>query len=189
MLVLAGGKEHALSAMQNHRYMSTQYGDFRKDPDATHCYINDLQRDVKNLLYAQMCKHGVLSLAKRWNCPLMWSHYGDEQRGLCIEYVTTGHHCKSLMPVDYGGSGDIKISDIYRWKIEKSGDAERAIRKAFFHSKARDWRYEREWRDVANAADPRDSPLKAISAVYFGMRCDPAVSTSVVMLFSKATTR
>lgn len=188
MLVLASGKDRALTTMRNHRYMSTQYGNFCTDPEAARYYTADLQREIRDLLYAEMRKHGVLSLARRWNCPLMWSHYADEHRGLCIEYDTADHHCESLLPVNYDGSGDIKVSDIYRWKIEKSVDAERAIRKAFFHAKARDWRYEREWRDVAKNAGPRESTLKAISAVYFGMRCDPAVSTAVVMLFSNSTT-
>jgi hypothetical protein len=29
---------------------------------------------------------GVFSLAERANCPLMWSHYGDQHRGLCLGY-------------------------------------------------------------------------------------------------------
>ena len=27
---------------------------------------------------------GVFSLAERANCPLMWSHYGDQHRGICL---------------------------------------------------------------------------------------------------------
>ncbi len=29
---------------------------------------------------------GVFALAERPNCPLMWSHYGDQHRGLCLGY-------------------------------------------------------------------------------------------------------
>ena len=29
---------------------------------------------------------GIVSLAERATCPLMWSHYGDQHRGVCIGY-------------------------------------------------------------------------------------------------------
>ena len=29
---------------------------------------------------------GVVPLSERADCPLMWSHYGDEHRGICIGY-------------------------------------------------------------------------------------------------------
>jgi Protein of unknown function (DUF2971) len=188
MLVLDRGKDAALACMQNHRYMSTQHGDYKRDPDATLCYTGDLKREVRDLVYSEMRERGVLSLAMRWNCPLMWSHYADEHRGLCIEYHTKNHHCEALLPVNYNTPGAITVSDLYRWKVEKSADAGRAIREAFFYAKAREWRYEREWRDVGAKVGARESTFKSISAVYFGMKCDPAVSTAVVMLFSSAKT-
>ena len=188
MLVLDRGKDTAVARIQNHRYISTQYGDYKTDPIATRYYTVALQSEIRDLVYAEMREHGVLSLAERWNCPLMWSHYADEHRGLCIEYDTTDHHCEGLLPVNYDTPGAIKISDIYRWKIEKSAKVEKLVRETFFYAKAREWRYEREWRDIGNRVGSRESTLKCISAVYFGMRCDPAVSTSVVMLFSRAAT-
>lgn len=188
MLVLDRGKDAAIASMQNHRHMSTQYGDYKIDREATRFYTEDLQREIRDMVYAEMREYGVVSLAKRWNCPLMWSHYGDEHRGLCIEYDTKDNHCNSLLPVSYDTPGAIKVSDIYRWKVEKSAETERAIRETFFYAKAPEWRYEREWRDVAKTVGARESTLKSISAVYFGMRCDPAVSTSVIMLYSNAAT-
>lgn len=188
MLVLDRGRDAAIACMRNHRSISMEYGDYKADPDATRCYTEDLRREIRDLVYSEMREHGVVSLAKRWNCPLMWSHYADEHRGLCIEYDTKDHHCDSLLPVNYNTPGAIKISDIYRWKIEKSVEVERIVREAFFYAKAREWRYEHEWRDVGKKVGARESTLKHISAVYFGIRCDPAVSTSVIMLFSNAAT-
>src|SRR5258706_944600 len=46
MLVLARGKEKALSSMNNHRYMSTEHGDFRKDETATYSYTQDLRQEI-----------------------------------------------------------------------------------------------------------------------------------------------
>jgi hypothetical protein len=185
MLVLTRGKERALDSINNHRYMSEEYGDFRKDEPATNCYTQDLRQEIKGPLYDEMRKSGVLSLAARWDCPLMWSHYADEHRGLCIEYDVTGHKCDSLSKVDYTASGDIKVSDLFEWKLRGSVTAQQSVRNAFFYVKARQWRYEKEWRDVAGFSGAVDSPL-TMSAVYFGLRCDDAVITSVVKLFSNA---
>jgi hypothetical protein len=182
MLTLTYGKDKAVATMNNHRYMSTEYGDFRTDEKAAYCYTEDLKQEVKALLYRELGKHGVLSLAARWDCPLMWSHYADEHRGLCVEYDTTDHRCSNLARVNYRTPGDIKISELYDWKIGKREKAERRVRNAFFYAKANEWRYEREWRDVASTIGADDAPLK-MRAVYFGMRCDYAVVTSVVKLF------
>ena len=186
MLVLAQGKEKAVAAMSNHRYMSTEYGDFRKDERAAYCYTQDLRQEIKGLLYEEMRRSGVLSLAARWDCPLMWSHYADEHRGLCIEYDVTDHKCEHLAKVDYATSGEIKVSDLFEWKVRGSAAAEQIVRHAFFYAKAGQWKYEREWRDVAGSSGTDDAPL-TLSGVYFGLRCDHAVLTSVVKLFSNSS--
>jgi hypothetical protein len=185
MLVLKRGKENALASMSNHRYLSEEYGDFRRDQPAIDCYTQDLKQEIKGLLYDEMRKSGVLSLAARWDCPLMWSHYADEHRGLCIEYDIAGHKCGGLSRVDYSTSGDIKVSDLFEWKLRGSARARRFVHNAFFYAKAKQWRYEKEWRDVAASAGSVDSPL-TLSGVYFGLRCDDAVMTSMVKLFSSA---
>jgi hypothetical protein len=186
MLVLARGKEEALASMNNHRHMSTEHGDFRKDEPAIWAYTQDLRQAVKGLLYKEMRKNGVLSLAARWDCPLMWSHYADEHRGLCIEYDVADHKCERLAMVDYTITGGVKVSELFEWKLRHSLTAEQTVRNAFFYAKAKQWRYEREWRDVAESSGAVDAPL-TMSAVYFGLRCDYAVLTSIVKLFSNSS--
>lgn len=181
MLVLARDKEKALARIREHRYLSSEYGDYKTDREATAFYVDSLRREVQGLLYSKLRSLGVLSLAARWNCPLMWSHYAEEHRGLCIEYDTTDHHCKNLAPINYSTSGGIKVSAIHEWVIGESGDAKFAIRDTFFYSKAAQWRYEKEWRDVVSSPGATDRPI-TISAVHFGMCCDTSVRTSVVNL-------
>ena len=186
MLVLVHGKPRALDIMNNHRYLSTEYGNFRKDQAATDCYTEGLRQEIKGLLYEEMRENGVLSLGARWDCPLMWSHYADEHRGLCIEYNVANHKCDQLSKVDYASSGEIAVSDLFSWKVRGSDAARVSVHNAFFYAKAGQWRYEREWRDVATTSGAVDSPF-AISAIHFGLRCDYAVVTSVVKLFSNAS--
>jgi hypothetical protein len=188
MLVLVHDKKQALSTMTNFRYLSSEHGDYKKDQAATWSYTQGLRQEIKRLLYDEMRKCGVLSLGARWDCPLMWSHYADEHRGLCIEYDMTNHHCERLFPVDYGASGNVKVSNLYDWKLHGSMTAEILVRGAFFYAKARQWRYEREWRDVVGSNGVTDTPL-TVSAILFGLRCDSAVVTSVVKLFTNSSAK
>jgi len=186
MLSAAYGKERAQREIKNHRFRSTEYGDYKMDPEVTAYYMQDLASNVRGLLYSEMGKRGVLSLAERWNCPLMWSHYADEHRGLCIEYDTTDNACSNINAVDYRRPRSIKVSDLVEWKVNGSTDAEKTILDTFFFAKAPQWRYEKEWRDVkaANCAYP--APFR-VSAIYFGLRCDAAVQTTIVKLHTNAT--
>ncbi|NWM74602.1 DUF2971 domain-containing protein, partial [Escherichia coli] len=47
---------------------------------------------------------GVFSLAERANCPLMWSHYGDQHRGLCLGYSVPEAATDDVHKISYGGS-------------------------------------------------------------------------------------
>lgn len=174
-------KEYARKQIFEHRYNSTQYGHYNDNHDGEKYYKQNLIRVIKDILYDEIGKKGILSLSEKWNCPLMWSHYADEHRGLCIEYDMTDHVCKNIKAVNYKQPRSIKISDIIAWK-KHSIEAENVILNAFFYSKARQWHYEKEWRDMNNSG-VNSAPFK-ISAIYFGFRCDVSIITSIVKLFT-----
>ena len=184
MLVAAYGKDHALPKIENHQYESRQYGDYKTNPKAEKHYMQWLASDVKSLLFQEIGKKGVLSLATRWNCPLMWSHYADDHRGLCIEYDLKGNEgnvCPDIKPVNYRHPRSIKISDLIAWKVNGSSQAEAIVHDTFFFAKAPQWRYEREWRNINAASGDNGAPFR-MSGIYFGLRCDPVVQTNIVKL-------
>ena len=115
----------------------------------------------------------------------MWSHYADAHRGLCIEFDTEDNACKNLCAVNYARPRSIKVSDLIAWKIQRSTSAEEIIHDAFFFSKAPQWRYEMEWRDISPSIGTRSAPFR-ISGIYFGLRCDDAVKNIVVKLYAAA---
>jgi hypothetical protein len=184
MLVKVAGKEKAQSEIGRHRYDSTEYGDYKTDPDTEAYYIRRLADHVKDLLCEEFGRRGVLSLGEKWDCPLMWSHYGDKHRGLCIEYDMTNHVCPTLLPVSYRHPRSIKISSLVDWKIRKSTAARELIFDTFFLAKAPQWRYEKEWRAISYSVGATFAPAN-VSAVHFGLRCDNAVVTAVVKLFAE----
>lgn len=144
-------------------------------------YFRAVAFRVKETLYSQMGKVGVLSLAQSWNCPLMWSHYGDQHKGICLGYDTSHVGNVTLKKLNYEGQRCIKCSDLMSHYIEGSTEALERIKETFFFTKANSWEYEREWR-VANDKNGEEPSPFELREVYFGMRCDDAVKTAVLNL-------
>lgn len=165
------------------RYLSSEYGDYRTDADVENYLMRMLASDIKSELDNEMGNQGVLSLSATWKSGLMWSHYADEHRGICIEYDTRDQEHPRLSAVDYRGPRAIKASDLFRWKVRENADAEERVFKTYFYTKSKEWRYEQEWRDVGDEYGLREVPFR-ITAIMFGLRCDVAVITSVVKLLN-----
>lgn len=185
MLAPSVGREKASEAIGNHRHMSSEYGDYKAGGDATREYVRRMASDINNLLAKELSNCGVLALASEWNCPLMWSHYADEHRGICVEFETSDSKFHDLRPVSYDAPRAIKVSDVIEWKLRRNVEAKERISRTFFFSKAGQWKYENEWRDLALAPGVKPVPAR-ISSIYFGLRCDYTVISAVVRLFVNA---
>ncbi len=175
-------KKEALSALGNCRYLSSEFGDYKTDAEAGAYYDGILASRIQGAFIQEMNRFGVLSLAKRWHCPLMWSHYADQHHGICIEYTTKSHTPVEIQSVSYNKPRAIRASDLIEWKLHDSTEAKNAIRETFFFVKAKPWKYEQEWRAVKSDVGLACSPF-TIYAIYFGLRCPYAVQTTLVKLF------
>lgn len=123
---------------------------------------------------------GIVSLAERASCPLMWSHYGDQHKGVCIGYSIPVRAAGDLHKISYGGNRLIAASAVAAM-LEGDEEARRKVDEAVLTKKAIDWRYEREWR-LIGPRGPQDSPLE-IEEVVFGMRCSHTVKFAIVRAF------
>jgi hypothetical protein len=185
MLAVARGNAEARKRIREHRYLSREHGDYKTDPEVENYYMRRLGSEIKNLLDAEMGSCGVLSMAERWDCPLMWSHYADGHRGICVECDLTDHVCSRIKPVDYKRPRSIKITELIEWKLHKSAMAQQNILDTYFFAKSPQWQYEKEWRDIYLSHGARSAPFR-ITGVHFGLRCDPAIQTSIVKLFANS---
>lgn len=147
--------------------------DYEEAPPRPHIHL--LASTIERELLLQYDK-GVFSLAKRFDCPLMWSHYGEQHHGLCLGYAVPGTAEQSLRGVLYGGTRVVKASAVASML---TGDivARSAVDEAVLLRKARDWRYEKEWR-LLGPRGVGDSPLELVE-VLFGTRCAGAVKHAV----------
>jgi len=172
-------EKSALDEITEIRYRASEYGDRQKDSEAKKEYIYALERGIiDNLIHTK----GVLCLAQKWDCPLMWSHYADQHKGVCIEYDTSATKFGVPVKVIYSGERGIKTSDLYKWLINNDKDALERVRNGYFYRKARQWKYEKEWRLVNKKNGLDESPF-SISAIYFGLRCSPSIVSMVINSF------
>lgn len=109
-------------------------------------------------------ERGVLSLGARYDSVLMWSHYGDQHRGVCIGYSM--HRLSKVVPqpVRYGGNRLIPASRI-RAMLNGDQDARALVDRDALLRKAADWRYEKEWR-VLSTKGLTDSPLELREVIF-----------------------
>jgi len=175
------GKQGADDAIQNIRYLSTEYGDYTKDKDVEGYYQGMLTSHINQQLDKIMKNKGVLSLAGQWDSPLMWSHYADEHKGICIEYDISSSVRGAPKEIDYEGNRGISVSTLLDWIFKNSKSAENEIESKYFYTKANQWKYEDEWRYLNSSQGSVSAPFN-VKSIYFGMRCSWSVISCIVKL-------
>lgn len=131
---------------------------------------------IEQELFRQYDK-GIVSLAERGTCPLMWSHYADQHRGICIGYSVPDRIQHDIHKVKYRGSRLVQASKVAAM-LDDSASARREVDEAVLLRKAGSWRYEREWRLLGPRGIER-SPLE-MEDISFGMRCKDSTMYAVM---------
>lgn len=121
---------------------------------------------------------------------LMWSHYADEHKGICIKYKLNGN---CIMNDQYADAGHLTLLHRIEYKnINPMSVKEKSIQigLAFTH-KAPCWKYEKEARLICyndkeekeHVAFPYDNNI-SIEAVYFGLHCSDENKVIIKRLLS-----
>ncbi len=107
----------------------------------------------------------VLCLCAACNNILMWSHYADSHRGICLKFSLKSwpDMCSALLPVDYS-THRIPVN------ITKSRFDNAELVRAVNLTKHRGWSYEKEWRALGEKCGEYDFPPAALVAIIFGCR-------------------
>ena len=82
---------------------------------------------------------GIFCLSEVNDNPLMWSHYADSHKGVCIEYSTSGDDLfgHELTPVRYAKSYPT---------LSTSDNADAVYCRNYLSTKSDHWEHESEWR-------------------------------------------
>jgi hypothetical protein len=168
------GEQEAAHELANIAYSAT-------NPDYDCCKEDAEKRllvaSVERELLRQYDK-GVCCFSESFNDMLLWSHYGDQHRGLCVGYGLDRKPKPKLQKVLYGGTRTVKSSLIAKAIVEKDEQASAALDESVLLRKAPQWRYEQEWR-LLGSRGAQDSCL-LLSDVTFGLRCSDAIKHTLI---------
>ena len=123
---------------------------------------------IKDQLFRRKLAFGICSFSEINNHELMWAHYADQFRGICIEYCFA--ELRNFLPqyVEF-----VRLSyneDAYRVDREHSLDHD--LPKKILCNKNHRWLYEREWRLLNQDLGRLDISAHCISAVFVGNRIE-----------------
>jgi hypothetical protein len=118
----------------------------------------NLQEDINN--------SGILSLSATCLNNLLWSHYADGHKGLCLKFTATNN-----TPF-FGLAQPIQYRRNYPMVNMLKHSPEAQVRD-FLLTKSVDWRYEQEWRILSTHLDNsgpgcREFPGELLTEVIFG---------------------
>lgn len=123
-------------------------------------------------------ERGVCCFSTTYASPLLWSHYGEQHRGLCIGYGLDRRPKPEMHGVVYGGGRSVRTSLLTRALVHEDPTARRELDRDVLLRKARGWSYEKEYRLLGIQGD-QDSPLR-LKEITFGLRCPMSVVHTVV---------
>lgn len=120
---------------------------------------------------------GVCSFSERWDHPLMWAHYADAHRGICLRFSVpqSGGYFELAFPVTY--SARRPIINV----VEKHPDE---LLEQVILTKADFWGYEREWRLLDQDSGPglHPFPASALDGVIFGVETSQSDMNDIAAL-------
>ncbi|MBP7654141.1 DUF2971 domain-containing protein [Candidatus Dependentiae bacterium] len=116
---------------------------------------------------------GILSLSEDPMNPLMWAHYAESHKGICIGFKLEGFEDKDkILKVQYSNEiPDIRLGEILYFDGRLSTK--------LFATKAIDWAYEKEWRILTKKGDNYEDIPGKICEIILGYRIDDTTKKNV----------
>lgn len=123
----------------------------------------------------------IVCFSRNWDNLLLWSHYGDSHKGICLGF-----------DIPMGDPGANFDTDVFYQpnllQIRSPEDVNFDLANRLLRTKHESWSYEQEVRMFVNLNDPPDAkrlnwiefgPLLVLREVIIGAQCHPAVSKKV----------
>jgi hypothetical protein len=113
-----------------------------------------------------LATRGVTCFSQRNDDLLMWSHYGGQYKGICLEFSTASEPFAKIRSVQY-----VKTLPTIDLAPLLQGDFD--LVSNLFCTKSESWSYEMEWRAIhAIAGTKYVYPAESLTGVYFGPEID-----------------
>lgn len=205
-----------------YRYMPANYYAIRgfetqKIHLSSNGVMNDVYEGIPNCVLSDNAENDIQQLSnlavmccfsETPTNPIMWSHYADSNRGICIEYdlkkLKSDPYklAKHLFPIIYATERPFKqdlqqlIHDLNqlcrdiadRNVYDGETDFNRVL--PILETKGTEWSYEKEWRIVFtkkqlydeddSVLDSGNIPFECVSGIYLGVRIDPEYRQNII---------
>jgi hypothetical protein len=125
---------HALEDIEKKRIRISEI-DQLNDPFELWCVSQQDKRirvELSNYKKEMCHRSGLICFCAHWHNPLLWSHYADKHRGMCLGFDVDDSGLKTVNYVE-------ERSDLKMPPTEENADE-------LLFTKYRDWQYEEEWR-------------------------------------------
>lgn len=125
----------ALDDISN-RHLKISEIDDLNDPFELWCVAQENRRlriPLRGFKNEMSKRFGIICFSKHWNNPLLWSHYADKHRGICMGFEIEKRGLKAINYVRDRPNLDLPPT---LESIEQ-----------LLYTKCDDWRYEEEWRN------------------------------------------
>ena len=139
--------------------------------------VNLLEKFAEQFENVGVCSFSLLEGS--FDEPLLWSHYADAHRGLCLLYRIPTEFLND--PQKIIGVDKVKYEDdvLTKWLINspiqpKEDNFVTELTKIYLTAKSTAWRYEKEARIIRDAHGTFDIPRGFLEQVCFGLRTPQA---------------
>lgn len=137
-----------------------------------------------NSLKEQFTSSGILSLSELGDNILMWSHYAQQHKGICVEFERKPSNFlgnpSCTFPVRYSIKAPTINANNYR---HATREEQIEMELSLVLTKASDWAYEREWRAIKNElANSVQTIGCRIASITLGLRIEADAEQSVLSL-------
>ena len=157
---------HEADILLGRRFHTAQFFDLNDPMEGLFSYPPQTKDEYLERLRIGKETLRICAFSKDWRNPVLWAHYADGFRGVCIEVEVTKPYPQGIQfqPVEYSYE---------RWHFnDNMAPGIEVLPNFFLTSKARQWRMEQEVRALAAAEYlPLGSHL-VITRVLLGLRTD-----------------
>jgi hypothetical protein len=145
----------------------------------------------------------IFCLAKYYDNILMWSHYANDHKGICIGYKTTDFANRKTIKcgIENLNTGMHPFPYLPLIKVEYANEKPKEFNMikedvnslfAFIYTKAKLWEYENEYRIILNRDALKKNPIHIdqgeIKEILFGLRTDTKMQDEIInTILSKRT--
>lgn len=163
--------QHAVEDIEKRRLKIAQLDDLNDPFELISLELSDraLRKVYRSFVKDMAQRFGAICFSKNWRNPVLWSHYADKHRGVCLGFDVPDQF---LMEVNYAGE---RLSKKIHGDLAYGGLEEKDMQE-ILTTKFKDWEYEDEVRVFLRLED-RDSE----TGFYFKTFCDDQTLRQVIL--------